>query len=152
MMIVDNTDGNRQRLLAMTTGKKPVPRHVRTRRPGPAKGIGGLFPVPYLKIIEQEAASLGQSRSGFLTLLVKRQLGEVVLERHANALTYELDRKEMAKTQHYVFYVPRDLAGRINDEMLRMGNLAANAYVIGLVNNWLGCPGGLRFEGESQPR
>jgi hypothetical protein len=130
----------------MTTGKKPVPRHARTRRPGAAKGIGGLFPVPYLKIIEQEAASLGQSRSGFLTLLVKRQLGEVVLERSPDAPTYELDRKEMARAQHYVFWVPLDLAGRIKDEMLRMGNLAANAYVIGLVNNWLGHPSGLQFK------
>jgi hypothetical protein len=29
--------------------------------------------------------------------------------------------------------------------MLRMGNLAANAYLIVLVNNWLGCATGLRF-------
>ena len=141
---------NGQGPLAMTTGKKPGPRHVRTRRPGPAKGIGGLFPVPYLKIIEQEAASLGQSRSGFLTLLIKRQLGQVVLERHPSAPSYELDRKDMSKTQHYVFYVARDLASQIDDEMLRMGNLAANAYVVGLVNNWLGQPGGLQFKGETR--
>jgi hypothetical protein len=36
--------------------------------------------------------------------------------------------------------------------MLRMGNLAANAYLITLVNNWLGHPAGLRFRGEAKRR
>jgi hypothetical protein len=130
-----------------------VPHAPRTHRPGHgAKGIGGLFPVGYLKIIEAEALALGQSRSGFLTLLVKKQLGDVLVERHPSAPTYELDRKEMTETKHYVFYVMREMANRIEEDMLRMGNLAANAYVVTLVNNWLGHPTGLRFKGDLKKR
>ena len=50
------------------------------------KSIGGLFPVVYLKIIEEEAAALGQSKTGFLTMLVRRQWGELLLERHPGKL------------------------------------------------------------------
>src|SRR5262245_47173105 len=115
---------------------------ARTRRPTDreTRSIGGLFPVAYIKIIEQEGAQLGQSRSGFLTMLVKRHMGDILLERHPNAPHYALDRKEMQKSQHYVFYVEEEFADRIEDDMLRMGNLAANAYIITLVNNWLGHP------------
>jgi hypothetical protein len=96
-----------------------------------------------MKIIEEEAQSLGQSRSGFLTLLVKKSLGDVIVERNPKGRTYQLDRAELLATQHYVFYVDRPLADRIEEDRLRLGNLAANAYVIVLVNNWLGCPAGL---------
>jgi hypothetical protein len=126
------------------------PRSVRTPKPTSrqTKSIGGLFPLAYLKIIEQEAGALGQSRSGFLTMLVRRQLGEILLERHPSGPTYQVDRKNLAASQHYVFYVEPELARRIEDEMLRMGNLSANAYVINLVNNWLGQPMGLKFSSE----
>ena len=131
-----------------------TPRLVRTRRPPgvETKSIGGLFPVAYLKIIEREATALGQSKTGFLTMLVRRQWGEVLLERHPSGPSYELDRKELQTSQHFVFYVEKDLAKRIEDDMLRMGNLAANAYIILLVNNWLGHPMGLKFKGESRRR
>jgi hypothetical protein len=72
----------------------------------------------------------------------------VLVQRRPEAPTYELSRKELLETQHYVFYVPRELATRIELDMLRMGNLAANAYVIMLVNNWLGAPSGLRLQGS----
>jgi hypothetical protein len=49
-----------------------------------------------MKIIEQEGLGLGQGKSGFLTLLVKRQLGEVSVP---NAPTYQLDRKEVATSR-----------------------------------------------------
>ena len=129
-----------------------TPRLVRTRRPPgvETKSIGGLFPVAYLKIIEREATALGQSKTGFLTMLVRRHWGEVLLERHPNGPTYELDRKELKASQHFVFYVEKELAKRIEDDMLRMGNLAANAYIILLVNNWLGQPMGLKLKGESR--
>src|SRR5947209_3334677 len=83
-----------------------MPRLVRTRRPRgrDTKSVGGLFPLAYLKIIEQEATALGQSKTGFLTMLVRRQWGELLLERHPSRPTYELDRKELARSQHYVFY------------------------------------------------
>jgi hypothetical protein len=124
-------------------------RRARSHAPGKgARGIGGLFPVAYMNIIEQEAAALGQSRSGFLTLLVKKQLGDVVVERAPTAPSYSVARAEMAETQHYVFWVARELAERIDDDRLRLGNLAANAYVIVLVNNWLGAPTGLPFKGS----
>jgi hypothetical protein len=130
------------------------PRVVTTRKPSgrETKSVGGLFPLAYLRIIEQEAGTLGQSKSGFLTMLVKRQLGEILLERHPNGPKYELDRKELTAAQHYVFYVDPELADRINDEMLRMGNLAANAYIVNLVNNWLGHPLGLRYRGETRKK
>ena len=131
-----------------------TPRLVRTRRPAgvETKVLGGGFPLAYLKIIENEARLLGQSRTGFLTNLVRRSWGEVLFERHPQAPSYELDRKEMQATQHYVFYVEKNLAKRIHDEMLRMGNLALNAYFIQLVNRWLGRPEGLPFRGDSRPK
>jgi hypothetical protein len=110
------------------------------------------FPVGYLKIIEAEGARIGVSRGQFLTMLVRRQEGAVLLERPPNAPTYAVTETELQKTQLYMWQVLLEVRERIDSERLRMGNIAVAAYLIHLVNHWLGQPMGLeiRSEGRTQ--
>jgi hypothetical protein len=120
---------------------------VRTRRPGkgPIRTIAVRFPVAYLKIIEKEADLVGVSRGQFLSMLVKRQEGSLLLERSQDAPTHEVDEKELEATQLYMWQAPAPIRDRIDSERLRMGNLGVAAYLTVLVNHWLGEPLGLKI-------
>src|SRR5687767_3811723 len=87
------------------TVRKPAA--VRTRRPstGPVRTIAVRFPVAYLHIIESEGAQMGVSRGQFLTMLVRRQEGAMLLERPPSAPTYDVTEKELEKTQLYMWQV-----------------------------------------------
>src|SRR6185369_15563583 len=102
------------------------PAVVRTRRPtgGVVRTIGVRFPVAYMQIIEKEGARIGVSRGQFLTMLVKRAEGEVMMERPPNSPAYEVSAKELEETQLYVWQVLNDVRERIDAERLRMGNIA----------------------------
>ena len=123
------------------------PAVIRTRRPsgGPVRTIAVRFPVAYLHIIETEGGRIGVSRGQFLTMLVKRQEGALLLERPPAAPTYTLTEKELEKTQLYMWQVAPEVRERIDAERLRMGNIAVAAYLIHLVNDWLGEPMGLKL-------
>jgi len=125
---------------------------IRTRRPsgGPVRTIAVRFPVAYLHIIEQEGARIGVSRGQFLTMLVKRQEGAIMLERPPGAPSYELTEKELEKTQLYMWQVAPEVRERIDAERLRMGNIAVAAYLIHLVNDWLGRPMGLQMRANKK--
>src|SRR5689334_19549777 len=91
-------------------GRDPMPRKraiVRTRRPsgGPVRTIAVRFPVAYLHIIEAEGARIGVSRGQFLTMLVKRQEGVLMLERPPVAPSYALVERELAETKLYMWQV-----------------------------------------------
>jgi hypothetical protein len=128
------------------------PGAIRTRRPagGPVRTIAVRFPVAYLRIIEAEGARFGVSRGQFLTMLVKRQEGAVVLERAPQSPTYDATEKDLEKTQLYMWQVLPEIRERIDSERLRMGNIAVAAYLIHLVNHWLGQPMGLRLRAEGK--
>jgi hypothetical protein len=118
---------------------------IRTRRPsgGPVRTIAVRFPVAYLHIIEAEGGRIGVSRGQFLTMLVKRQEGELLLERPKDAPSYTLIEKELRETRLYMWQVAPEVRERIDAERLRMGNIAVAAYLIHIVNEWLGKPMGL---------
>jgi hypothetical protein len=118
---------------------------VRTRRPsgGPVRTIAVRFPVAYLEVIEKEGARIGLSRGQFLTMLVKRQEGIILMERPPSAPKYELNVKELETTKLYMWQVAPEVRERIDAERLRMGNIAVAAYLTHLVNHWLGEPMGL---------
>lgn len=128
---------------------KRAPTVIRTRRPsgGPVRTIAVRFPVAYLHIVEQEGGQIGVSRGQFLTMLVKRQEGSIMLERPPAAPTYEVTEKDLTKTQLYMWQVAPEVRERIDAERLRMGNIAVAAYLIHLVNDWLGRPMGLELRG-----
>ena len=127
---------------------------IRTRRPssGPVRTIAVRFPVAYLHIIESEGARIGVSRGQFLTMLVKRKQGAMLLERSHDAPAYDVAEKELEKTQLYMWQVAPDVRERIDSERLRMGNIAVAAYLTHLVNDWLGQPMGLRLRVEGRKR
>jgi hypothetical protein len=114
--------------------------------------IGVRFPVAYLHIIEQEGGRIGVSRGQFLTMLVKRQEGAIMLERPPGAPSYDVIEKELEKTQLYMWQVAPEVRERIDAERLRMGNIAVAAYLIHLVNDWLGRPMGLQLRGDGRKR
>ncbi len=120
---------------------------IRTRRPsgGPVRTIAVRFPIAYLQIIEIEGGRIAVSRGQFLTMLVKRKEGALLLERPPAAPTYTVTEKELAKTQLYMWQVAPEVRDRIDAERLRMGNIAVAAYLTHLVNDWLGHPMGLRL-------
>jgi len=137
--------------------KKPAPPQpgvIRTRRPsgGLVRTIAVRFPVAYLQIIESEGGRIGVSRGQFLTMLVKRQEGTIMLERPAAAPGYEVTEKELEKTQLYMWQVAPEVRERIDAERLRMGNIAVAAYLTHLVNDWLGQPMGLKLRAENKKR
>src|ERR1700689_803690 len=107
------------------------PAIVRTRRPsgGPMRTIAVRFPVAYLHIIEAEGARIGVSRGQFLTMLVKRQEGAMLLERPPAAPSYALAENELEKTQLYMWQVAPEVRDRIDAERLRMGAIAVAAYL-----------------------
>lgn len=127
---------------------------IRTRRPssGPVRTIAVRFPVAYLHIIESEGARIGVSRGQFLTMLIKRKQGAILLERPNDAPTYDLTAKELEKTLLYMWQVAPDVRERIDAERLRMGNIAVAAYLTHLVNDWLGQPMGLQLRAEGRKR
>ena len=144
-MMSSKTDGRGK------DARKPV--IVRTRRPsgGPVRTIAVRFPVAYLNIIESEGGRIGVSRGQFLTMLVKRQQGELLLERPPAAPSgYLLEKKELEETKLYMWQVAPEVRNRIDAERLRMGNIAVAAYLIHLVNDWLGKPMGLRLAPRSR--
>jgi hypothetical protein len=49
-----------------------------------------------------------------------------------------------------LWQVPAPIRDRIDAERLRMGNIAVAAYLIHIVNHWLGEPMGLRLRGEGR--
>lgn len=108
--------------------------------------IAVRFPVAYLDIIEAEGARIGVSRGQFLTMLVKRQEGAIVIERPPAAPTYAVVEKELRETRLYMWQVAPEVRERIDAERLRMGNIAVAAYLIHLVNEWLGAPMGLSLK------
>ena len=135
-------------------GSSRRPSVIRTRRPsgGPVRTIAVRFPVAYLHIIESEGAQIGVSRGQFLTMLVKRQEGAILLERPDAAPAYGVTEKDLAKTQLYMWQVAPAVRERIDAERLRMGNIAVAAYLIHLVNDWLGQPMGLKLSGDGKKR
>jgi hypothetical protein len=112
--------------------------------------IAVRFPVAYLGIIEQEGARIGLSRGQFLTMLVKRQEGAILMERPPAAPKYEATEKTLRETKLYLWQVPAPVRERIDAERLRMGNIAVAAYLIHLTNHWLNEPMGLRLRGEGR--
>jgi hypothetical protein len=106
--------------------------------------IAVRFPVAYMHIMEAEAGELGVTRGQFLTMLVKRKRGEVMLERAKPAPPYSPTDGELRETKLYVWQVaPKDRQA-IDEERLGMGNIAVAAFLIHLINHWLGKPMGLR--------
>jgi hypothetical protein len=99
-----------------------------------------------MHIIEQEGARVGLSRGQFLTMLVKQANGDIGLVRAQNAPSYEVEEKELSETQLYVWQVLNEVRDLIDRERLRMGNVGVAAYLIYLVNDWLGAPHGLPFK------
>jgi hypothetical protein len=112
--------------------------------------IAVRFPIAYLHIIETEGAQIGVSRGQFLTMLIKRQEGALMLERPPVAPSYTLREKELEETRLYMWQVAPEVRERIDAERLRMGNIAVAAYLIHLVNDWLGHPMGLPLKIESR--
>jgi hypothetical protein len=113
--------------------------------------IAVRFPIAYLAIIEAEGARIGVSRGQFLTMLVKRQQGELLLERPPAAPKgYRMSRRELEETKLYMWQVAPEVRERIDEERLRMGSIAVAAYLIHLVNDWLGFPMGLPFDSSSR--
>src|SRR5436190_4134098 len=100
------------------TPRKPTVVHTRRPSGGPVRTIAVRFPVAYLHIIETEGARFGVSRGQFLTMLVKRQEGAIVLERPPSAPNYEVVEKDLAKTQLYMWQVLPEIRERIDAERL----------------------------------
>jgi hypothetical protein len=124
-------------------GKRPAPRS-RVPGRGPVQTIAVRFPIAYMQIMESEATELGVTRGQFLTMLVKRKRGEIMLERAKPAPPYSPTDAELRETKLYVWQVaPKDRQA-IDDERLGMGNIAVAAFLIHLINHWLAKPMGLR--------
>jgi hypothetical protein len=133
------------------TAKKPTKARAvlrsRSKAPGrgPVQTIAVRFPLAYLNILEAEADQLGVTRGQLLTMLVKRKRGEIVIERGSKQATeYSATDDELRTTRLYVWQVaPKDRQS-IDEERLGMGNIGVAAFLIHLINHWLGKPMGLR--------
>jgi hypothetical protein len=105
-----------------------------------------------MKIIEAEGGRIGLTRSQFLRMLVERHGGHVVFERPQGLQPYQVSESDMKTAQPYLWQVAPELRERVDADRLRMGNISVGAYLIGLINHWLGQPLGLDIKGEKKKR
>src|SRR6185369_10018575 len=98
----------------------------------------------YMRIVEAEAGRVGTTRGQFLTLLVKRKRGDIILERPQGAPEYKVTDEELRNSKLYIWNVAAKDREAIDEERLGMGNIGVAAFLIHLVNHWLGKPMGLR--------
>lgn len=129
------------------TSKSPAatPRRVRSvkKRSHPVVGISARFPVAYMKIIESEADWLGLGRGQFLTMLIKRASGALRSLRPEGGQSYILSDDELKAHRAYLWELDVEQKKVLDDLRLGMGNLTIVAYMIHLINSWLGAPQGL---------
>jgi hypothetical protein len=77
-------------------------------------------------------------------MLLRRKHGQIAFERSASAPTYSFKPDEFSKVERYIWYVQPDTRKSLDADRLQMGNLSVAAWVVFILNQWIGKPDGLR--------
>jgi len=126
--------------------KRPSPLDNRHTPHGPDKEyrqIGFALPRFYLRVLDGEAAFLGQRRSQVLEMLVLRKAGLLRVERVPSAPKYRVGRDELREVERYIWHCRTEIKDHLDRMRERMGNLPPRAWVILALNEWIGLPSGV---------
>jgi hypothetical protein len=123
--------------------RKP-PRAVYLGGPGdPYVQLSIHLPKFHLRVLDGEAAFLGQHRAQFLELLVLRKVGLLRVERALSAPKYEVKGNELHEVVRYIWHCRRELKVHLDRLRERMGNVPPRSWVILALNEWIGLPAGV---------
>jgi hypothetical protein len=121
--------------------------------PRPGRGaqvIGVKLPLAYLRILETEAGLFSARRGQFLEMLLRRKRGEISFDRSQAAPSYEATEHELRTMKLYMWYTKPEVREQIDADRLRMGNIGVAAWIVALINQWLGTPEGLKVSTKSK--
>ena len=124
----------------------------RATPPPSDKGYTQLsFQLPrfYLRVLDGEAAFLGQRRSQLLELLVLRKVGLLTVERSPSAPKYKPNRRELQEVDRFVWHLRPEIKAHLTRLRERLGNLPPKNWVILAINEWVGLPSGV---GDLDPK
>jgi len=128
-------------------GQRPRKDQGRGATPAPSeKGytqLSFLLPRFYLRVLDGEAAFLGQRRSQLLELLVLRKVGLLTVERSPSAPTYKAARRELDEADRFVWHLRPEIKAHLTRLRERMGNLPPKTWVVLALNDWIGLPAGV---------
>ena len=96
------------------------------------------LPRPHLMMLRKEAELIGVSRGMLLGLMLRRRRSGFRFERPPAAPTYEFNSKEFEKTERFTWYVTRDERKMLDEDTLLMGNMTISAWVITVMNQYVG--------------
>lgn len=102
-----------------------------------------LLPAFYIRVLDGEAAFLGQRRSQILELLVLRKLGLLVVERAPSAPKYTVKSGELDKQDRFVWHCRGDVKKQFDELRRRMGNIPPKTWITLALNEWIGLPSGM---------
>ena len=126
--------------------KRPDPFASRATPHGPDKEyrqIGFALPKFYLRVLDGEAAFLGQRRSQVLELLVLRKAGRLVVERSPHAPKYRVEGDELHEVERYLWHCRTEIKEHLDRLRERMGNIPPRTWVTLALNEWIGLPSGV---------
>jgi len=96
-----------------------------------------------MRVLDGEAAFLGQRRAQVLELLVLRKVGLLGVERAPCAPRYEVEGNELHEVERYIWHCRGEIKAHLDRLRERMGNVPPRAWVILALNEWIGLPAGV---------
>jgi len=132
--------------MAKTRGRPPGSSAKNTPRPND-RGFTSIrltLPRFYMRVLDGDAAFLGQRRSEFLDLMIQRKAGLLKAERSSRAPKYKMEAGELDETEQYLWYCRDAMRTHLDALRKKMGNIAPTNFVILALNEWIGLPSGIR--------
>lgn len=101
------------------------------------------IPRAHLEILNEESKFLRLRRNQFLRMLLYRKLGRQPLERAADAPKYNFTQRELELMERYTWSISPEDKALLDRDCLQMGNLSYTAWIVFVLNDWIGRPRGL---------
>jgi hypothetical protein len=115
--------------------------------PAPAAGKSKLhqiqvwLPKAHVDLLTREAELIHVPRANLLGMLLQRRRAGFVFERPAGAPSYAFKPTDFQETVRYTWYMETDLKRMLDEDRMRMGNLTIAAWVIFVLNHYVGWNG-----------
>jgi hypothetical protein len=121
--------------------------YQRTKNAG-AQVLPVKLPLAYLQILQGEADLMHDRRGQFLEKLLRRKLGELPYERPKNGPPYEPTDNDLVRKKVWTWYIHPEVRAMLDEDRIQMGLPSVGAWIVTILNQWIGRPGGLRAKPE----
>jgi hypothetical protein len=102
------------------------------------------LPLAYLAVLESEAKLMHDRRGQFLEKLLHSKLGELPYERPRSGPAYEPTDEDLLEKKVWTWYIQPEVREMLEADRLQMGLPSVGAWIVTMLNQWIGRPGGLR--------